>query len=87
MPRIVIDDAFGSLSDAGDFSAVEAEHGEPVRPVAGKHDERVAAVQQLPHPFRQRRRLGRGLIELSVKCVEQPPDRVGVVTVCEANLA
>jgi long-chain acyl-CoA synthetase len=29
VPRIVIDDAFGSLLDAGDFAAVQAEHGEP----------------------------------------------------------
>ena len=29
VPRIVIDDAFAALLDAGDFTAVEAEHGEP----------------------------------------------------------
>ena len=29
VPRIVIDDAFESLLDDGDFTAVEAEHGEP----------------------------------------------------------
>ena len=29
VPRIVIDDAFECLLDAGDFTAVEAEHGEP----------------------------------------------------------
>ena len=28
VPRIVIDDAFEALLDAGDFTAVEAEHGE-----------------------------------------------------------
>jgi long-chain acyl-CoA synthetase len=29
VPRIVIDDAFAALLDAGDFTAVEADHGEP----------------------------------------------------------
>jgi acyl-CoA synthetase (AMP-forming)/AMP-acid ligase II len=29
VPRIVIDDAFATLLDAGDFTLVEAEHGEP----------------------------------------------------------
>ena len=53
----------------------------------GQQDERIAAVEQLPHPFRQRRRPRRGLIELAVEGVQQPPDRLGVGTAGEANFA
>jgi hypothetical protein len=64
----------------------EAEHGQAIWSVAGEQDERVTAVEELPDPFCERSRLGRGLVEFPVEGVEQPPDRVGVVTGGEANV-
>src|SRR5260221_7279651 len=57
----------------------EAEHGQPVWPVPGKQDQRVAAAQELPHPVCQCGSRRRRLIELPVEVVEQPPNRASII--------
>lgn len=70
-----------ALQARGPDGAAEAEHGEAVGAVgavAGQHHHRVPAGQELSQPLCQGRRRGRGLAELGVEGVQQPPDRCGV---------
>jgi AcrR family transcriptional regulator len=64
----------------------EAEHCQAIRPGSGEQDERVAGVEELPDPFRQRIGWRGRLVEFPVKGVEQLPDGGSVIAVRKANV-